>query len=489
MRSMFQRSDLVLTPGRLTSVLVAAVLAAVAAFAVAPAPPRLGAVTTGDRALAQAVRHAAGSDGYRALSVALIENGAVRTAGVGDTGGPVPHPVDASTPFEIGSVTKALTGMLLADMAARDGLDPRSPVPGLQGSITYEELAGHRSGLPRLAGGLGTLVRAAAANYTHGNPYSGQGVSDVREAANSATLSGRGTVAYSNLGMAVLGHALAERARQPYSDLLRRRVLDPLGMRATTSVPPEGRAHGYVEAGHEADPWTSDGYAPAGVGIWSTSADLARLVDAMLKGGAPGAEAATPRFTDDETSRIGYGWFTTKTAEGEVTWHNGGTGGFRSYVGFDRAGRRGVVVLGNTDKDVDHVGLRLLGHEEPTPASTDPLLLTVTAGLLAAAVLITWEPATRRRPSRSRPQADRLGAVNATANAALLLWVAWMAGAWGTVPFAAFILVAAVTAAGTAVHLARWRELPTARHRSRWLPALLSLAIDAAIVALLVLVV
>ncbi|MFC7718076.1 serine hydrolase [Nonomuraea recticatena] len=115
----------------------------------------------------------------------------------------------------------------------------------------------------------------------------------MREAANSAELSGRGTVAYSNLGMSVLGHALGERAKLPYADLLKRRVLEPLGMKATTtSTPPAGRAHGYVEAGHEADPWTSDGYAPSGMSIWSTSADLALLVDAMLKGGAPGA---TPR--------------------------------------------------------------------------------------------------------------------------------------------------------------------------------------------------
>ncbi|MFD1935335.1 serine hydrolase domain-containing protein [Nonomuraea mangrovi] len=486
---MFQRSGRGLTPGRLTSALVAAGLAAVVAFAAAPAPPRLGSAMTGDQALGEAVRRAAGSDGYRALSVALIENGVVRTAGVGDMGGPAPRPVDASTLFEIGSVGKVLTGMVLADMVARDGLDPRSPVAGLKGSITYEELASHRSGLPRLAGGLGPLVRGAAANYTHGNPYAGQGVSDVREAAGTAELSGRGTVAYSNLGMSVLGHALGERARLPYADLLKRRVLEPLGMKATTtSTPPAGRAHGYVEAGHEAAPWTSDGYAPAGIGVWSTSADLALLIDAMLKGGAPGADAATPRFTDDDTSRIGYGWYTTTTAKGQVTWHNGGTGGFRAYVGFDRAGGRGVVVLGNTDKDVDHVGLRLLGHDGPRPASGDPLLLTITAGLLLAALVTSWELATRRTPTRNRPQADRLGIVSATANAALMLWVAWLAGAWGTVPFALFILVAAATAAGTALHVARWRELPTARQRGRWLPTAFGLVLNAVIVALLVFV-
>ncbi|MFI6882032.1 serine hydrolase domain-containing protein [Streptosporangium canum] len=481
---MFNRNGLAFTPGRLPAAAVAAGLAALLAFAVAPTPPRLGAATTGDRALAEAVREAAGSDGYRALSVALVDNGVIRTAGVGDTGGPVPRPVDASTPFEIGSVPKAFTGMILADMAARDGLDPRSPVPGLKDSITYEELTSHRSGLPRLPGGMGMLARAIAANYSHGNPYGGQDVSDVREAAGSAGLSGRGEVSYSNLGVAVLGNALAERAGLPYPELLKRRVLEPLGMKATTTSPPAtGRAHGYTEAGHEADPWAGTGFLPAGIGVWSTSADLARLAAAMLTGSAPGADAATPRFTQDRTRRVGYGWFTTKTKKGQVTWHNGGTGGFSAYVGFDRDGKRGVVVLGNTDKGVDHVGLRLLGHDAPEPSPSPQALIAIAITLLLplGAALTVWEQATRRKPTRNRPQLDRLGVVNTTATAVLLLWAAWLIGAWGALPAALFVLATAATAAGTALTLTRWRDLPTARQPGRRLPALFGLLVNLAI--------
>ncbi|OUC93245.1 serine hydrolase domain-containing protein [Streptosporangium minutum] len=481
---MFKRNGPAFTPGQLLAAAVAAGLAALIAFAVAPTPPRLGTATTGDRALAEAVREAAGSDGYRALSVALVENGVIRTAGVGDTGGPVPRPVDASTPFEIGSVPKAFTGMILADMAARDSLDPRSPVPGLKDSITYEELTSHRSGLPRLPGGLGMLARGIAANYSHGNPYGGQDVSDVREAAGSAGLSGRGEVSYSNLGVAVLGNALAERAGLPYPELLKRRVLEPLGMRATTtSTPVTGRAHGYTGAGHEADPWVGTGYLPAGIGVWSTSADLARLADAMLKGGAPGADAATPRFTQDRTRRIGYGWFTTKTEKGQVTWHNGGTGGFSAYVGLDRDSRRGVVVLGNTDKGVDHVGLRLLGHDapEPSPSAQALIAIAITLFLPLGAALTAWEPATRREPTRNRPRLDRLGVVNTTTTAVLLLWAAWLIGAWGTLPSALFVLATAATAAGTALTLTRWRDLPTARQPGRRLPSLFGLLVNIAI--------
>lgn len=73
---------------------------------------------------------------------------------------------------------------------------------------------------------------------------------------------------------------------------------------------------------------------------------------------------ASARFDDEGDRRIGYGWFTTRYADREIVWHNGATSGFRAYVGFERATGRGVVVLGNTDKAVEPIGLRLLGVPE-----------------------------------------------------------------------------------------------------------------------------
>lgn len=82
--------------------------------------------------------------------------------------------------------------------------------------------------------------------------------------------SGRGEIAYSNLGFALLGQALATRAGETYDHLLRQRLLDPLGMRDTVLVSdphalPRGHATGNLTSGHEALPWSSDGFAAAPV--------------------------------------------------------------------------------------------------------------------------------------------------------------------------------------------------------------------------------
>ncbi|MDM4722670.1 serine hydrolase domain-containing protein [Micromonospora sp. WMMA1363] len=356
-------------------------VAAVAAAGLLPRAPRLTAQQTGDADLAAAARRAVGDpEGHRGLAVALVESGRVRTAGLGDRD-PAGAPVEAGTPFEIGSVTKALTGMLLAERAAAGAVNPDDPlasalprVAGPTREVTLAELASHRSGLPRLALSVPEIARISWANLIAGNPYARWDAERLVAAANEeAPGEGRGQVSYSNVGMALLGQALAAQAGTDYPHLLDQQVLRPLGMTHTMiageGLPPD-RAVGSKAGGRLADPWVSGGYAPAGVGVWSTADNLARLIAAMLAGTAPGADAATPRFTKDERDRVGYGWFTTRHGDREVVWHNGGTGGFRAYVGFERATGRGVVVLGNTDRAVDGIGLRLLGVSEVEPMAT-----------------------------------------------------------------------------------------------------------------------
>ena len=160
-------------------------------------------------------------------------------------------------------------------------------------------------------------------------------------------------MAYSNFGMAVLGQALANRAGISYADLLDREILSPilspLDMDVTTVVagdaqPPSQSAQGRAANGTTTAPWRGSGYTPAGSGVRSTADDLARLVAGAMERSAPGAAATEPRFARDEDDRIGFGWFIRRRGGREITWHNGRTGGFSSFVGFDRAARRGVVV-------------------------------------------------------------------------------------------------------------------------------------------------
>ncbi|HEY8472841.1 MAG TPA: serine hydrolase domain-containing protein [Natronosporangium sp.] len=365
-------------PGRrlLIGAVALSILVGAAATAVlGPRPPRLGEATTGDRQLAEQVRgllRDREGTGYRALSVAVVENGQLRVAGLGESGDRDRPTVDERSRFEIGSIGKALTGLLLAEMAEAGEVDldqrvgdlvPGTPL-GSAGDATLAELASHRSGLPRLSPRPMDLLRASATSFTGGDPYHGS-PQQVMDIAAGAGPDGDGSYAYSNLGYATLGSALAAHAGIPYRDLLRERVLAPLSMTDTVVVHgtdelPDPRVSGIARSGRGQDPWIAEGYAPLGVGIWSTSTDLGRLAAAILDGTAPGLAAIEPQWPAGGDTRIGLGWLTSEIDGRTVTWHNGGTGGFRSWLGIDRAAGRAVVVLGATTLDVDPIGERLL---------------------------------------------------------------------------------------------------------------------------------
>jgi CubicO group peptidase (beta-lactamase class C family) len=237
-------------------------------------------------------------------------------------------------------------------------------VPGL-GRATLAELSTHRSGLPRLPRDPVMMAKAFSTQLTGANPYSST-PQQVLAAARSVAPAGGADFAYSNLGAATLGQVLATALRTPYQQALRERILQPLGMTETTVVTrradlPADRVVGRQRNGLVQEEWIGAGYAPAGVGVWSSAADLARLVSALLHADAPGAAATRPRAaTDSDSARIGLGWFTSDIRGRTVTWHNGATGGFQSFVGYDDAAGRGVVVLAATSRDVGDAAITLL---------------------------------------------------------------------------------------------------------------------------------
>ena len=338
---------------------------------------------SGDPALVERVkRKAGGPDTYHSLSVALVDADGVRFAGLGTGRGE--GVVTAQDTYEIGSVTKVFTGMLLASLAGAGTLSPEQPVAELlpgrtfasdaTAAVTLAELASHRSGLPRLpTGSVLANLRLTLAVLRGRDPYRGMGREDfLRRATRAAPTGPRGGFAYSNLGMALLGHALAESTEGGegrYAALLERELLGPLGMGATSVRTPGSAvvcAVPHRSDGRAVAPWVSPGYAPAGVGVLSTARDLSRLLGAVLAGRAPGQEATRPRYDADGPNRIGLGWLTLTREGREMTWHNGATGGSRSFVGFDRERGRAVAVLSNTDHDVDALGARLVLDEDGT---------------------------------------------------------------------------------------------------------------------------
>jgi CubicO group peptidase (beta-lactamase class C family) len=122
---------------------------------------------------------------------------------------------------------------------------------------------------------------------------------------------------------------------------------------------------GRSRRGRPRQPWTGEAVGPAG-GIRASIQDMARLVAALLDGSAPGITALDPIAPFGKGARIGAGWITIAVEGRQIAWHNGGTGGFRSWVGLDRDTGTGAVVLSATSASVDRYGFLMLTEHTRT---------------------------------------------------------------------------------------------------------------------------
>ncbi len=272
---------------------------------------------------------------------------------------------------EIGSISKGVTGLLYVNALDRGEVTADDPLgthlPTLAGSpaadVALGSLVRHRSGLPRLpkVDDMGRrswrLLRHAA------NPY-GDSLHDLLAQTRRTKLARPGRPLYSNLGFQLLGHALAAATGTSYAALVRDRVADPLGLGSwyVAATPADLRptaVHGTTKRGRAAEAWTGEGIGPAG-GIRSTLADLTAFAQALLAGTAPGLAALDPvaDFTGRDT-RIGAAWITSRADGRPVTWHNGGTGGWRTMLCLDRAAGRAAVVVNGRAVGVDQLGVDL----------------------------------------------------------------------------------------------------------------------------------
>jgi CubicO group peptidase (beta-lactamase class C family) len=151
-----------------------------------------------------------------------------------------------------------------------------------------------------------------------------------------------------------------------YPELMRTRLFVPLGM--TDSAIQVGHPlvqNGTTVSGLSAQPWVFDGYAPGGAAV-STARDLSILATALLNGTAPGMDALTPTApTDQSNTGIGAFWRVSQWQTGQtITWHNGQTAGYTSYLGLDRAHHRAVIVLSDVavDPGTTDLGIQLLAR-------------------------------------------------------------------------------------------------------------------------------
>ncbi|MGC7095062.1 serine hydrolase domain-containing protein [Amycolatopsis lurida] len=275
---------------------------------------------------------------------------------------------DLDADFEIGSITKGVTGLLYADALARGeiGQDttlgellPLGDVPAAR--VTLRSLSTHSSGLPRLPKSAHPLRRTITL-WRHGtNPY-GEDLGRLLDQARGVQV-GKPRPHYSNFGFELLGHALAATASTTYADLVHERLAKPLDLDfsvpATAAQLRPGALTGRSRRGRPREPWTGEALGPAG-GIRASITAMARFTAAVLDGSAPGTAALDPVARFGAGGRIGAAWLTIRVKGRSVTWHNGGTGGFRTWLGFDRDAGTGAVILSATSLPVDRQGFALL---------------------------------------------------------------------------------------------------------------------------------
>lgn len=319
-------------------------------------------------------------------------------------------PPDAQTVYEIGSVTKTFTGLLLAQAVSAKKARLEQPVaellpgyviPAWRGKpITLLDLATQTSGLPRLPDNM----RPAHVD----NPYVDYTAADLQTflAAYQLTREPGTAYAYSNLGFGLLGQALAVQANKPYSDLIRERIAAPLGMTSTAvALSPAMRvrlAPGHDAQGHIVPNWDMDAMAGAGA-VRSNAHDMLLYLQAMMRaepGSAYVLARAPQRPADKNGGRIGLAWHAMVVRNTPVIWHNGMTGGYASFAGFTADGKRGVIVLTNSAVSVDNVALAALvpgATLEPQEVLLAPEVLSNYSGRyqLAPGFILTVRPDAR----------------------------------------------------------------------------------------------
>lgn len=289
--------------------------------------------------------------------------------------------LDGDTVFEIGSITKVFTALLLADMAQRGEVALADPVAKylppegrpreFAGTpISLLDLATYTSGLPRMPGNFHPRDPA--------NPYADYAVPQLYSFLSSMPpqhLPGS-HYEYANLGFGLLGHALALRAGRSYEELVRARICGSLGLDDTRITLTPGMRQ-RLAPGHNGELRRVPGWdfaALAGAGaLRSTANDLLRFLDACQGRRATPLTAALASLLDVRRRTgigidVAAGWFVQMGHNDELAWKDGGTGGYASFIGYSTRTRVGAVLLSNTAVfSTTQLGLHLLNPAFPLP--------------------------------------------------------------------------------------------------------------------------
>ena len=346
----------------------------------------------GDSRLAVIVRQQVEPDfrrhGHVGLVVGVIAGGEEVLLGFGSRRLGDSSPPDADTPFEIGSITKVFTGIVLAKRIENGALELDDRVadllpegwslsPAARG-ITLRHCTTHASGLPRLPENL-IGFSAAIRSLFGGDPYRSYGEQAFREALATTEVEFEpGTrCLYSNFAVGLLGFVLASQSRTDYETLVTDEICRPLGMHDTVIAGDRSRLEpmstgyratlglGPIMIALGSSEWRLPNHLAGAGGIRSTGRDMLTFLKANM-GLLPTPLDRSIQRSHQELfraeMRIGMNWIHSSNSglPRRVIWHNGGTGGFRSYLGFTDDRELGVFVLANTSGGVDTLAVDIL---------------------------------------------------------------------------------------------------------------------------------
>jgi CubicO group peptidase (beta-lactamase class C family) len=299
------------------------------------------------------------------LVVAIVDRSGSRVLAYGRALEGSEEPVTGDSVFEVGSITKVFTSLLLAQMvetgevrlddAIAKYLPPSVKSPRAR-QVTLLHLSRHTSGFPVFPDNIASDVYTNEALFAFVKRY--------RTAHEPGTFH-----LYSNVGPALLGELLARRAKVDFETALRRCIFEPLAMRRSgMALTPELRAAhalGHTSESHPLPLGDVRGMLGAG-SLRTTGNDMARFLAAnlgLVDSGLGAAMRATHRTDADRQMpdlEMGLGWFHGTILGTKLLVHGGATDGFNAYMGLDLAAGRGVAALSNSEHSVQNLVTHLL---------------------------------------------------------------------------------------------------------------------------------
>ena len=331
------------------------------------------------------------------IVVGIIEPEGVSFYNYGCLGFDDPTPINKNTVFEVGSVTKTFTASLLQDMHERNELSLNDPIekffpdihiPDYHGQkILLKHLMTHMGGLPYLPYNFQCQDIS--------NPFANYTIEQTFDFLNSYDLPRPPGVLYdySNLSVGLVGYIISNGSAANYQRLLQERICQPLGLENTSLGPTPNMEKKLSKAhiGNEIVPfWEFPVFFGTG-GIYSTVKDLTRFLEAhmgRLNTILTDAFQKTHKIygdADADDLKIALAWHIRENFSSTIIYHNGGTGGCRSYIGYCPDTQRGVVILSNSAVNINDLGFHLIDsryglRKEERTISLDSFILNQYVG-------------------------------------------------------------------------------------------------------------